>query len=160
DASANTEGVDVHLEPGHLLGFGSTSSEIYYKAEGGSFSRVDFVGSPGNDSIRYEGKLPGVLALHGSGGDDSFDVRLSPAIRSDGLLIDGGTGLNTITLTNASGRASIHNTPTGPDRGFLTVRYAPAPGSIISYEHIALVAGAPDAVVNYIRALHRHILGR
>lgn len=125
---------------------GSTDAHTYTLTDGavnrsgsglltyGGLAALSIAAGDGNDAVSLQGAAPGTAtAVYGGGGDDLFTAHVAPDSNYQNVLLDGGPGDDTLTVTDDSGSAALSNRQTGPGSGSVVVQYAGG-ASVLNYE--------------------------
>jgi hypothetical protein len=126
-------------------GTGAGFAIAYAATAGASFAGVNFAAGAGDDTVNVVGAPPGVLVgLFTMAGSDTVNVTATPGDAAE-LLVDGGPAGDVLTVTDLSGTAAVHNTPSGPGAGLVQVTYANQRESDILYVDVEQVFTNPAA---------------
>jgi hypothetical protein len=107
---------------------------VYYTATGGTFAGgLGLVTGTGDDRVTVSGVPAGApVEITNAGGADQVDVAVT-AGSGYSLVVNGGPGGDTLTVTDYSGGAVVHSYPTGAGAGAVQVLYDPGLESLIWY---------------------------
>jgi len=134
-----------------VVGFG-----IIYQATGGTFGGgVDFDAGQGNDIVEVVSQLSkSPLTIFGDGGDDTFNVAVTPSSSYSQFTLDGGPGTDTLNVVDQTNTAVMQQFPSGPGAGSIRVAYLGGSVSALSYRNMEGVKNSVDPNSSYIQALY------
>ncbi len=84
---------------------------LYYRDTGGTFGGgVNLVLGDGPETAVVQGQLAGApTTVYGQGGDDAFDVAVTPTSAYAGLTLDGGPGNDSLAVFKQSSGGALQN---------------------------------------------------
>jgi hypothetical protein len=121
-----------------------------YATGQGTFTGVNFAVGTGNNTVNVEGALAGVLTrVFTAGSAGTVNVGVGPnsaySLTVTAMLPAGVTSAVTLNVADLSGKATVHNTPSGANSGKVQVLYADGATSTITYSDIGQVQTTPTA---------------
>jgi hypothetical protein len=109
---------------------------------------LQLLGGSGNDIMYLTGEAAGMsVGLYGGGGNDAFSIDVFANSGYGSVTVDGGSGSNTLFVTDFSGGAVQHRTFSNPTMGWVTTAYPKTAGgktSIIQFNNVQATALNPD----------------
>ncbi len=134
---------------------------IYYQSNGGTFVSGLLQLGAGNNTVVLAGK-PGTqtFTVYGNGGNNTFDAVVAPTDGIAGVNLIGGSGTNTLNVTDSSNTAVMQNQPTGVGQGVVSVAYAQGTMSQVNYYNMAGVNLSVSPDQSYIREVYQKVLQR
>ncbi len=158
EAAATT--ADTVFITSAAIGTKNAPNAIWYKATGGGFAGVIFIGGSGNDGFVVLSTFPGTpTTVYGNGGNDTFNVGATPSTAYQSLTLDGGAGVDTLGVYDVAGGAAVNQFPSGPGIGQVTVKYASGKPSSVSYQNMDQVGSNVSQDQSFIQALYQTELG-
>jgi hypothetical protein len=134
---------------------------VSFKATGGNFNRgIALITGAGNDTINVLSQFPGAPTwVYTNGGDDTFHVSVTSASAYANLVLDGGSGTDTLLVYDQSGAAVMHNRVFLPGQGQEEVTYLGGAGSVVAYQNMDFAFDSVDPQGSYVQELYNTYLG-